>query len=122
MTNFQEIVNILLLTNMYTRMIHWFTKSYAVHTATGQLYTTIDVLIDKFVETGMGKGYMVAPQISLDFGSVSLNDYIKILDELKIYLTEDYLQPSIMKDYDLKNLRDEILTSVNQTLFLLSLE
>jgi hypothetical protein len=82
----------------------------------------LDKLIDKFVETFLGKNKLIAEPFTI---SVS-NDIniVSILKRFKQFLMTnlELALNSGMKNTDLKNIRDEMLGVVNQSLFLLKLK
>lgn len=107
------------------RILHWQTTSFARHNAYGQIYDSMDDLIDKYVEVCMGK-----------YGRIELNNNnskieLKNMKDLSIkdYLTEftnflielsGIFNPK--DDSDVLNLRDEILSEVNKLKYLLTLK
>jgi hypothetical protein len=110
---------------MQLRILHWQTKGYARHIAFGETYSTLDGLIDDFIEISMGK-----------YGRFSLSDSEKTLNlkniselELSVFLKNMKStligltsQLSSEKDTDLLNLKDEMLGIVNKLSYLLTLE
>jgi hypothetical protein len=104
------------------RIYHWTTPIYNKHVVSGKLYENLDKLIDKFVETFLGKNKLIAEPFTI---SVS-NDIniVSILNRFKQFLMTDLelALNSGMKNTDLKNIRDEMLGVVNQSLFLLKLK
>lgn len=108
------------------KLYHWKTRSYAIHKATDELYTKLNLHIDSFVEVLLGKqgnriNLMTRKTISLkDFNSVEefKNEMIKFKIFL-IDLNNNQVLKS-MRNTDLFNIRDEILSSVNQFLYLLT--
>lgn len=106
------------------KLYHWQTKSFARHKATCDLFAQLTALIDDFVEVYMGR--YGRPDFN---GSFKLN--IKELTEENAheYITEcvDFLQrvlPKYLKENDteLMNIRDEMLSNLNKTLYLFTLE
>lgn len=105
------------------RILHWQTKSYARHSAYGKVYNGLGELIDTFMEAHMG-----------DYGRFELSDgniQLRNLDEMNIADTiEEYkafllsfnekLDP--VKDSDLLNIRDELLSDIKQLKYLLTLK
>ena len=118
-------VQFLLESQMQLRILHWQTKGYARHIAFGETYSTLDGLIDDFIEISMGK-----------YGRFSLSDSEKTLNlkniselELSVFLKNMKStligltsQLSSEKDTDLLNLKDEMLGIVNKLSYLLTLE
>ena len=105
------------------RIYHWQTKSFAAHKALGKAYETLDDLIDTFVETALGKGetdFTGDIDIKLfDINSLNINDAI---DTYKTFLLDinGVLNPEV--DSDLLNIRDEMLGTINQLSYLLTLQ
>jgi len=118
-------VQFLLESQMQLRILHWQTKGYARHMAFGETYSTLDGLIDDFLEISMGK-----------YGRFSLSDSEKTLNlkniselELSVFLKNMKStligltsQLSSEKDTDLLNIKDEMLGTVNKLSYLLTLE
>lgn len=112
------------------RLYHWHTRNYARHIASGDLYDSIDKLIDNFVETLQGKmeddDYRIEYQsIKVKYNKLDDEEIIEVLKNFKDFLVnevESYLNDMEMKNTDLKNIRDEMLNNVNRTLYLFSLE
>ena len=115
------------LTTMFLGMLntvklyHWKTCSYAQHVATDELYLKLNKHIDKFMEVFLGKE---------DGRLEKLDKKIKLshpntLEDMKdhLYKYRDYLVDMNQvldseKDTDLLNIRDEIMTDINQVLYL----
>ena len=120
----EELVNYFLELLMTIKVYHWKTKSYAEHKATDELYSSLNENIDKFVEVMLGKYKMrlVMKGKSIKFTDPSTKAGIKkIINSYKILL-EKHMNKYIIvsKDTDLINIRDEILGSLNQFLYLLT--
>ena len=105
------------------KIYHWSTNYYARHIATDKLFAQIGILIDKFIEVYQGsrnKKLKLAGKITLSLSNkndsnmdIYLNNFAKWLSiDLPNLLTDD--------DTDLLNIRDELLSNVNQTLYLFS--
>jgi hypothetical protein len=106
------------------KVYHWQTTSYARHKATDELLERIANLIDRFVETFIGR-YGQRPSfpsgITLQLEQMSdnraeemLKSYVQVLK----YELPKQLKPS---DSDLLNIRDEIVGHIHQTLYLFTL-
>ena len=120
----EELVNYFLELLMTIKVYHWKTKSYAEHKATDELYSSLNENIEKFVEVMLGKYKMrlVMKGKSIKFTDPSTKAGIKkIINSYKILL-EKHMNKYIIvsKDTDLINIRDEILGSLNQFLYLLT--
>jgi hypothetical protein len=107
------------------KIYHWQTYGYAEHKTFGELYDNLSESIDEFVETYMGKyGRIVANgNFVLTLANYKTSNPVQALDTFITYLTVELpvdLNP--IKDSDLFNIRDEILGTVNQTKYLLTLK
>ena len=119
-----EVVKFLLETQTQFRVLHWQTKSLSRHKAYGKTYSSLDDLIDKFVEVCMGKhgrpsftgGYSLGGS---DIEELDLTGFINLVCEYLIGLSEVY-DPKT--DSDLLNIRDEMLAEVNKLKYLLTLK
>lgn len=108
--------------NQY-KIFHWQTTSFSQHKSFDGIVESLIENIDEFIETYMGKyGRVIAANtfnITLanykdaDF-IVSTNNYIEFLIGLNNILDK-------VQDSDLLNIRDEILGSLNQLKYLLTL-
>lgn len=104
------------------RIFHWQTDSYAQHKAFGNIYESLDDLVDSFVEKYMGTFGRSKPtttfvlelkplsQSNVDIAIQHFIDYLKNMDN------------EIPDNTDLLNIRDEILGEIHQLKYLLSLK
>ena len=105
------------------KLYHWKTRSYAEHQATDELYESLNKNIDRFVEVLLGKDQsrvkIMEKRIELlDFESTSpfknkLLDYRQYLMDMNIVFNEK-------RDSDLLSIRDDIVTDLDRTLYLLT--
>jgi hypothetical protein len=105
------------------RLHHWGTQSYAAHKALGKLYEGLDPILDSFAETYMG---INGKQEIKEFKELQLNGPFKIGINSVLDSFEDYLKNEIPKEIKpdqtaLLNIRDEMLSLVQQTKYLLTL-
>jgi hypothetical protein len=106
------------------QMYHWQTDSYPRHKATCKLLAGINPLIDSFMETYQGKFGRI-PKGNTSVQVTTLNettstDFIKkCIKFLNNILEEDDNMKS--SDTDLLNIRDEMLSILNTTLYLFTL-
>jgi len=117
------ITQLLTLQNQI-RIYHWQTKSYAEHKALGKLYKALDPLIDSFIEVYMGKNGV--SNIG-NYADIKLLDYSPGLPTKAIDSTIEFIDKEISpilkpNDTDLMNIRDDMLSSLNQTKYLLTLK
>lgn len=124
-----EIIQFFLKMRNTMKVYHWLTLSYPRHKASDDLVGNIDTISDKFVEVYIGKyGREVNPNKNLKTGALPLNlpylnekDVLAYLVEARTWLSEK-LPPLLNKnDTDLFNIRDELIASINQTLYLFTL-
>jgi hypothetical protein len=120
---FDYIIKLSIHVQIYVRLFHWNTKSYAQHISSGNLYSVLDDQIDKFVEVYMGKRDKNPPK-SLVFDELKAldkNGIITVLNEYKTELTSFEYKDEDMTNTDLENIRDEIIAEINRTIYLLNL-
>lgn len=114
------IVKFFFTLQLTNKLYHWTTESFARHKATDDFNTDILELTDKFVEVYIGI-YNVKPNFSkiiLFKELINDNDIVKIYSQFVTFLQNlDYL-----KNTDLLNIRDELLASLNKTLYLFRLK
>jgi len=119
-----DIINEFLSIQQYIRIYHWTTPVYNQHIVSGQLYEKLDALIDKFVETFLGKNKLTFEPFTITVSSNT--NIVSSLIRFKQFLITDLElamnSKSIMKNTDLKNIRDEMLGDVNQSIYLLKLK
>lgn len=119
----QIVVQFLNMLNT-VKLFHWNTTSFAQHKATDELYGSLNSNIDKFIEVLLGKKEdrmnLLEQNITL-FNRYTTNDFKQKLYEYRDYLTgmENLLNQTT--DTDLLNIRDEILSNINQTIYLFTL-
>ena len=122
----QKDITIKFLTILNTvKLYHWKTMHYSTHKATDELYSKLSDNFDKFTEVLMGK---LNNRIHLEgVKTISLNDLSSEKDieremiAFKGYLLNFMTKKDEMSNTDLLNIRDEILSDINQFLYLLTL-
>ena len=117
---FLEMLNVI-------KIYHWKTRSFSQHKATDELYSKLNENIDHFIEVLLGK---CGNRISLEHVKhISLKDFnhenqiMREMTDFKSFLIglDDQLKHmGGMTNTDLLNIRDEILASVNQFLYLMT--
>lgn len=121
----EVVVKFLEMLNLI-KLYHWKTHSYATHKATDELSEKLNANVDSFVEVLLGKrgdrvNLMHVKHISLrDFDSI--NDFKREMVRFKGYLVglDNYSALKTMSNSDLFNIRDEMLSNINQFLYLLT--
>lgn len=129
-TNVQsKIVSTFLCILNTIKLYHWNTNHYATHKATDKLYDELNSKVDTFVETMLGKESVSHRNKVLNINDVNLNtfnnnkDFKKETEKHKLFLINlsNEKMFNTVENTDLMNMRDDILASLNQFLYLLTL-
>ena len=117
-----DIVTHLLTIRNQIKLYHWQTRQFARHTATDALTTALDLNIDAFVESYMGR--YGRPVVS---GSIKLHNFSESAAKSFVTKESKYLETELPKkigknDTDLLNLRDTILGELTKVLYLFTLQ
>lgn len=118
--NFEQLVRYTLEYSNQLRYYHWQTKSYAQHEALGKFYDGIAGTLDTIVEIWSGR----LGNIKVDQGSVELVDYtdVESVIESAETLREVWEEFGETITYgDVKDQIDDLVTLINQTIYLLRL-
>ena len=118
-----EIAAIFLNFRDNMKIYHWQTHSYARHKASDKLVDRMSDKMDKFVEVMQGcrDERVVMPAQNVHLDNQNDDTIIELLKNFRRWLQAvlpRYLQ---QEETDLFNIRDEILSDVNQALYLFSL-
>jgi DNA-binding ferritin-like protein len=106
------------------KLYHWKTMNYATHKATDELYDDLNKYVDEFVEVLLGhKGGVRAKlprtQVTLHDCN-SIEEFKKKIDGYKNVLIGFTSRFDGKKNSDLLNIRDEILATLNKSLYVMS--
>jgi hypothetical protein len=107
------------------KLYHWQTRVYARHIATDTILEKLEKSIDSFVEVYIGK--YGRPQIKGKNTSITLHNLTEAGASRAIKAAIKHMQGAFSKrfhpslDTDLMNLRDEMITDLNQLLYLFTL-
>ena len=111
---FIEMINVV-------KLYHWKTHSYAEHKATDELYGKLNENVDKFVEVLLGKDESRIQEWDKHMEIMQSNDSKQFKDKMHGYrqflIDLDECLDS-RRDSDLMSIRDDILSDVNQFLYL----
>ena len=104
------------------KLYHWQTRQFARHTVTDALTTALDLNIDAFVESYMGR--YGRPIVS---GSIKLHNFSESAAKSFVAKESKYLETELPKkigknDTDLLNLRDTILAELTKVSYLFTLQ
>ena len=106
------------------KLYHWKTMNYATHKATDELYADLNKYVDEFVEVLLG--YKGGVRAKLPRTQVTLHDcnsieeFKKKIDGYKNVLIGFTSRFDGKKNSDLLNIRDEILATLNKSLYVMS--
>ena len=117
-----NIINSIQTFLLVIKFHHWNTKTYNVHKVTDQMYADFQLFFDKFTEVYMGyTGEKFTNGSKLNFNIVVPNDDQSFVTEVKAFRQFLYeLEKSGQLSGDLVNLLQEMQSSVNQYILLLS--
>ena len=116
-----EILVFFLTASARLKLYHWHTKSYPRHIASDSLLTSLTANIDQFVEVLLGKlaGDRIGVDENIRLITYSDSGMVEYLREIKSSLSQIY--SSVEEHTDLCNILDEMVGSVNKTLYLFTL-
>ena len=106
------------------KLYHWKTMNYATHKATDELYDDLNKYVDEFVEVLLG--YKGGVRAKLPRTQVTLHDcnsieeFKKKIDGYKNVLIGFTSRFDGKKNSDLLNIRDEILATLNKSIYVMS--
>jgi hypothetical protein len=120
----EELTLKLVQIQLQFKFLHWQTFGDAKHKAYGKIYDSLGDMIDTFVETMMGKYGRVEfePEFSIMFQDIKSLSVQNFMDGITEFLVEMTDQLDSRYDTDLLNLRDEMLGSINQLKYRLTLK
>jgi len=99
-----------LLTNL--RQQHWKTRSYAAHQALGESYESLSDHLDTLVEAKQGRsGLLDVPELPFR----KEQDAVMALRTMRRYIDENRM--ALCGHSEIQNLLDEILASMDKTLY-----
>ena len=117
-----DIVTHLLTIRNQIKLYHWQTKQFSRHTATDALTAALDLSIDNFVESYMGR--YGRPTVT---GSIKLHNFSEAAAKSFVSKETKYLETDLPRtigktDSDLLNIRDEILAELTKVSYLFTLK
>lgn len=116
-----EIVNVLFNIRDQIKLYHWQTMSFSEHKSTDELVKSLDTNIDKFVEVYMGRYGRPYVSETMRVKNLTISGIRTFIKKSSDWLADKL--PSMLKktDTDLLNIRDEMLSDLNQVKYLLTL-
>jgi len=120
----EEIIKVFFNMTCMIKLYHWQTKIYSRHKATDSLHSDLLSFTDKFIEVYIGR--YGRPHFDKNFqinvSELSEDDAHKLLHRFVDFLKNELPKSLKKSDTDLLNIRDEILATVHQTLYLFTLQ
>ena len=105
------------------KLFHWTTSQYSTHVALDELHTKLASHVDKFVESFIGHykkqsldNLTITTKVTSDVSKVSIDKNVEGMRE-----TLRGLAKMLSKESSLVNVIDDMLTDLDQTLYLLRL-
>jgi DNA-binding ferritin-like protein len=104
---------------LMVKLYHWRTHSFSTHQATDNLYKSLNEHMDKFIEVLLGKtGSRMNFSDKKSIQLIDIESPVKLKQRIEAF--KKYLSNIPIKDTDLLNIRDEILSDLNQFTYLLT--
>jgi glycyl-tRNA synthetase beta subunit len=106
------------------KLYHWQTKSHSRHKATDHLVDNIAEIADKFMEVYQGRyGKLSLSSSTITITSLNDSTAVDYLREVASVL-ESFVEKGLVavEDTDLLNIRDDLLSHINQTIYLFSFQ
>jgi hypothetical protein len=119
-----EVIHFFLRVRNTIKLYHWQTLSYSRHKASDQFIEDLDKLSDSFVEVYIGRYGRDArskKETKLQLPALSEKEVVEYLKEARDWLTTDLHSFLKKEDTELFNLRDELISTINQCLYLFTL-
>jgi DNA-binding ferritin-like protein len=120
----EEFIIKLVQIQLQFKFLHWQTTGDAKHRLYGNIYDKLGKLIDEFTEVMMGK--QGRPEFQPEFGimfqdisNLKMQNFMDGITEFLVSMS-DHLDSRY--DTDLLNLRDEMLSLINKSKYLMTLK
>jgi flagellar basal body rod protein FlgB len=119
----EKIQTTLLQMQHQYKILHWQTTSFSQHKSFDEIVSSLIENTDEFIETYMGKyGRVIAANtFNITLANYKDTDFVALTDSYINFMISLSNMLDASKDSDLLNIRDEILGSLNQLKYLLSL-
>jgi len=133
MSQYEKVLLTFLTITTQIKLYHWQTLSHPRHLASGDLYSQLDELVDKFIEALQGRAILETGNTNFRIllndraNTITLknyndNDALNLILNIKTYLESSELNSIIGRFTDLLNIRDEMLAAINKSSYLFSLK
>jgi len=119
----ESIVKFFFHMALNVKLYHWQTKSFARHKASDELFGSLLESIDEFVEvySGRYKRPQFGETFEIPVNELTDSTMTTVLREYADYLRTDLPKYIKSSDTDLLTIRDNMLSTINQTLYLFTL-
>ena len=119
-----EVISFFLSFQHNIKLYHWHTTLYSRHKATDDLHIKLSDLIDEFVEVYMGKygrKHILKKHTNITLVNNDDELFVKYLEYGIQFISVNITKSLDKKDTDLFNIKDEMLSILNKTLYLCTL-
>jgi len=119
----EELIEVFFHMQMTIKLYHWQTKSFARHKATDDLLLALAPLVDQFIEVYMGRykrpNFTKGMEITVE--QMSDGEAGEYMGYYVDFLKNEVPKNLKSSDTDLMNIRDEMLSLFNKTMYLFTL-
>lgn len=105
------------------KVFHWSTTSFAAHKASDDFVTAITEKMDKLIETlqaSRSRRIEMAPMSQIEISPHTELSIVIFLKNYRNWLYDDLTKALLEKETDLISLKDDMISDVNQLLYLLT--
>jgi hypothetical protein len=119
----EQLIKVFFHMTLNIKLYHWQTTSFARHKASCELLESLTDLIDTFVETYIGryKRPYFQEDIQINVSQISDEQAKNMMNEYILFLKKEVPKYLKSHDTDLLNIRDEMISQFNKTLYLFTL-
>lgn len=107
-----NIIKFLIKTRDQIQLYHWRTSFYSRHKVSDDLYTSLNELIDRFVEVYLSKHKLKFPKklLLIKIEDENFTDYLQYV--------KDTISNYKVTEPDLNHIKDEILEAISTAIYL----
>jgi hypothetical protein len=107
------------------KLYHWQTRVYSRHIATDKILEKLDKAIDSYVEVYSGKyrrSKLTGTNATITIHNLTEAGAVRVVNAAIKYLQGPLTKTLKATDTDLMNIRDEMISELNQLLYLFTLK